>query len=152
MASGQATSGGCFRGCVEGNIEKAGPDSIEKPRKSRVPRHRTEGHQISLCAGSTPQHDPPRPSALAPRLTPKTVAFYSENASWINLVERWFALLTEKQLRRGIHRSTRDLEVALDRYLTVYNEVPKPFVWFKTADEILASVARFCHRISDSGH
>jgi len=61
-------------------------------------------------------------------------------------------VLTEKQLRRGIHRRTRDLEAAIDRYLAVYNEPPKPFVWTKTADEILASVARFCHRISDSGH
>jgi transposase len=80
------------------------------------------------------------------------VHFTPKGASWINLVERWFALLTEKQLRRGVHRSTRDLEAAIDRYLTVYNEAPKPFVWTKTADEILASVARFCHRISDSGH
>ncbi len=61
-------------------------------------------------------------------------------------------MLTEKQLRRGVHRSTRELEAAIDRYLDVYNEAPKPFVWTKTADEILASVARFCHRISDSGH
>ena len=78
--------------------------------------------------------------------------FTPKGASWVNLVERWFALLTEKQLRRGVHRSTRELETAIDRYLTVYNEAPKPFVWTKTADEILASVARFCHRISDSGH
>jgi len=78
--------------------------------------------------------------------------FTPKGASWINLVERWFALLTEKQLRRGVHRSTRELEAAIDRYLTVYNEAPQPFVWTKTADEILASVARFCHRISDSGH
>ena len=78
--------------------------------------------------------------------------FTPKGASWINLVERWFALLTEKQLRRGVHRSTRELEAAIDRYLTVYNEAPKPFVWTKTADEILVSVARFCHRISDSGH
>jgi hypothetical protein len=61
-------------------------------------------------------------------------------------------LLTEKQLRRGVHRSTRDLEAAIDRYLAVYNEAPRPFVWTKTADEILASGARSCHRISDSGH
>jgi hypothetical protein len=61
-------------------------------------------------------------------------------------------LLTEKQLRRGIHRSTRELEAAIDRYLTVYNEAPKPFVWTKTADEILARVARFCHRIAGLGH
>jgi transposase len=78
--------------------------------------------------------------------------FTPKGASWINLVERWFALLTEKQLRRGVHRSTRDLEAAIDRYLAVYNEAPRPFVWTKTADEILASGARSCHRISDSGH
>jgi transposase len=78
--------------------------------------------------------------------------FTPKGASWITLIERWFALLTEKQLRRGIHRSTRELEAAIDRYVTVSNEAPKPFVWTKTADEILASVARFCHRISDSGH
>lgn len=68
-------------------------------------------------------------------------ALHAEGAFWINLVERWFAVLTEKQLRRGVHRSTRDLEAAIDQFLTVYHEAPKPFVWTKTADEILASVA-----------
>ncbi|HYV65412.1 MAG TPA: IS630 family transposase [Myxococcales bacterium] len=71
-------------------------------------------------------------------------------ASWINLVERWFALLTQKQLRRGAHRSTRALEAAIRDYISISNEHPKPFVWTKTADEILASVERFCRRISDS--
>jgi hypothetical protein len=78
--------------------------------------------------------------------------FTPKSASWINLVERWFALLTQKQIRRGVRRSTRDLEAAVDRHLTLYNEEPTPFVWAKTADEILASVARSCHRTSDSGH
>ncbi|HEX9571071.1 MAG TPA: IS630 family transposase [Burkholderiales bacterium] len=80
------------------------------------------------------------------------VHFTPTGASWINLVERWFATLTDKQLRRGVHRSTRELEAAIARYIDVTNERPKPFVWTKTADEILASVARFCHRISNSGH
>jgi hypothetical protein len=80
------------------------------------------------------------------------VHFTPTGASWINLVERWFATLTDKQLRRGVHRSTRDLEAAIVRYIDVTNERPAPFVWTKTADEILASVARFCHRISNSGH
>ncbi len=71
-------------------------------------------------------------------------------ASWINLVERWFALLTQKQLRRGVHRSTRALETAILEYIALSNTHPKPFVWTKTADEILASVQRFCRRISDS--
>jgi hypothetical protein len=67
-------------------------------------------------------------------------------------VERWFAVLTEKQIRCGVHRSTHELESAIKRYLAVTNEAPTPFVWTKTADEILESVARFCRRISGSGH
>jgi len=78
--------------------------------------------------------------------------FTPTGASWINLVERWFAALTDKQVRRGVHRSTRELEAAILRYIEITNERPKPFMWTKTADEILASVARFCHRISNSGH
>jgi len=73
-------------------------------------------------------------------------------SSWINQVERWFALLTDQQLRRGTHRSTRALEDAIRLYLTVHNEDPKPFVWVKTADEILANIARFCLRTSEAGH
>lgn len=73
-------------------------------------------------------------------------------SSWINQVERWFAGLTEKQLRQGSHRSTRQLENAIRGYLAVSNEHPKPFVWVKTADQILASVRRFCERTSVPGH
>jgi len=80
------------------------------------------------------------------------VHFTPTGASWLNLVERWFATLSEKQIKRGAHRSTRALETAIREYLTMTNESPKPFVWTKTADEILASVARYCERISDSGH
>jgi transposase len=80
------------------------------------------------------------------------VHFTPTSASWLNLVERWFALLTEKQLRRGVHRSTQALRAAIRAYIAFTNEQPKPFVWTKTADEILASVARFCRRTSDSGH
>jgi transposase len=78
--------------------------------------------------------------------------FTPTGASWLNLVERWFALLTQKQIRRGVHRSTRELEAAVRAYLAVHNETPKPFVWTKTADEILETVARFCRRTSGSGH
>jgi len=78
--------------------------------------------------------------------------FTPTSSSWINLVERWFAVLTDKQIRRGTHRSVRQLESAIKDYLAIYNESPKPFVWAKTADEILTNVARFAQRISDSGH
>ena len=78
--------------------------------------------------------------------------FTPTGASWLNLVERWFALLTEKQIRRGVFRSTRELETTIRNYLKNYNEEPKPFIWSKTADEILASVARFCKRTLVTGH
>lgn len=80
------------------------------------------------------------------------VHFTPTSASWINLVERWFATLTERQIRRGTYRSTQELEKAITNYLARHNQEPKPFIWTKTADEILASVARFCQRTSDSGH
>ncbi len=73
-------------------------------------------------------------------------------SSWISQVERWFSALTEKQIRRGSHRSTRALEDAIRLYLTLNNENPRPFIWLKTADEILASVRRFCERTSVPGH
>jgi transposase len=78
--------------------------------------------------------------------------FTPTGGSWLNMVERWFGLLTEKQIRRGVHRSTLALEAAIRQYIAVTNADPKPFVWTKTADQILASVARFCHRTSGTGH
>src|SRR5215467_10078008 len=80
------------------------------------------------------------------------VHFTPTSASWINLVERWFATLTEKQIRRGTHRSVRQLETAIKTYLEITNQSPRPFAWTKTADEILTSVVRFCSRTSESGH
>jgi len=70
--------------------------------------------------------------------------FTPTGASWTNLVERWFATLTERQLRPGVHRSPRELAAALRRYLDQHNRNPKPFVWTKTADQIFASIARLC--------
>ncbi len=77
--------------------------------------------------------------------------FMPTSASWLNLVERWFALLTDKQLRRGVHRSTRELENAIHDYIRHNNQEPKPFLGHKTTDQILDSLARSCKRTSDSG-
>ena len=68
-------------------------------------------------------------------------------SSWLNQVERFFALLTARRLERGVHRSIEDLEAAVLAYVERHNAEPKPFRWTKTADEILASVARSCTRI-----
>lgn len=80
------------------------------------------------------------------------VHFTPTSASWLNQVERWFATLTEKCIRRGTHRSTRQLEQAIKKYLDMNNANPHPFKWAKSADDILASVERFCLRTSNSGH
>lgn len=74
------------------------------------------------------------------------VHFTPTYGSWINQVERWFALLTQRQIKRGSHRSVHELEAAIREFLNAHNDEPKPFVWTKTADEILASIARFAER------
>src|SRR6202453_5070546 len=78
--------------------------------------------------------------------------FTPTSASWLNLVERWFAQLTDKQLRRGVHRSTKELESAIRNFIQHHNKNPKPFVWNKTAVQILDSVARFCTHTLETGH
>ena len=72
--------------------------------------------------------------------------FTPTSASWLNQVERFFALLTERQIKRGAHRSTADLEAAIERYIETHNRDPRPFRWTKPADDILASIERFCQR------
>lgn len=78
--------------------------------------------------------------------------FTPTSASWLNLVERWFAELTQKKLKRGVHRSVQALERDIRAWLADWNEHPRPFHWTRTADEILDKVAAYCRRISDSGH
>ena len=77
------------------------------------------------------------------------VHFTPTSASWVNQVERFFALLTDQQIRRGAHRSTEELEEAITAYIDARNAAPKPFRWTKSADDILAAVERFCRRTID---
>ena len=74
------------------------------------------------------------------------------SASWMNLVERWFAELTNRTLHRSAHRSVTELEADIRNWIDSWNTDPKPFVWTKTADEILNTLAVYCQRINDSGH
>ncbi|WP_329081388.1 MULTISPECIES: IS630 family transposase [unclassified Streptosporangium] len=73
-------------------------------------------------------------------------------SSWINQVERWFGFLTDQLIRRGVHKSVQALEKDIRDWISQWNDNPRPFVWKKTAEEILESLARYCRRISDAGH
>jgi hypothetical protein len=72
--------------------------------------------------------------------------FTPTSSSWINQVERFFALLSEQQIKRSAHRSAADLEAAINTYIQARNADPKPFRWTKTSDDILAAIERFCRR------
>jgi transposase len=78
--------------------------------------------------------------------------FTPTSSSWLNQVERWFALLTDKQLRRGAHKNVQALEKDIRAWIRTWNEDPRPFTWVKTADEILERLASYLNRIPDSGH
>lgn len=107
---------------------------------------------VHLVMDNYGTHKTPKVRAWFARHPRFSVHFTPTSASWLNQVERWFATLTTKQIRRGTHRSTRQLEDAIRSYLDTYNTDPKPFVWAKSADDILASIERFCLRTSNSRH
>jgi len=71
---------------------------------------------------------------------------------WVNQVERFFADLTARQIRRGVHRSTQELQQAIEAYITTVNADPKPFRWTRSADDILAAIHRFCLRTLDTAN
>ena len=78
--------------------------------------------------------------------------FTPTTSSWLNLVERWFAELTNRKLRRSAHRSVTELEAGIRKWINEWNKAPRPFVWTRTADEILETLAAYCERIIGSGH
>jgi transposase len=78
--------------------------------------------------------------------------FTPTSSSWLNQVERWFGLLTERQLRRGIHDNVSALEHDIQAWIEQWNSNPQPFIWIKTADEILEKLARYLQRIPGAGH
>jgi transposase len=80
------------------------------------------------------------------------VHFVPTSSSWLNQVERWFAELTTKLLQRGVHTSVHALEADIRAWIETWNQDPKPFVWTKSAEEILSALARYCQRISGAGH
>ena len=106
---------------------------------SRIPAHL----EIHLVVDNYGTHKAPAVKRWLTKHPRFVVHFTATYSSWLNLVERWFAEITQKAIRRGSFRSVAELKQAITAYLDATNDDPKPFVWTKTADEILASIARF---------
>ena len=109
-----------------------------------IDRNVPDGLDIHIVMDNYATHKrvPPRAAALS-RRPHWHVHFTPTSASWLNQVERWFAELTRKQLQRGVHRSTLQLEADIRTFIETHNENPRPFKWTRSADEILAAVKRF---------
>ncbi len=132
-----------------------------------TPRHRAEEFRrfLNLIERSVPSHldvhvvldnssthKTPSIQRWLKRHPRFTLHFTPTYSSWLNLVERWFAELTTKWLKRNAHHSVRDLVASIRTWTAGWNEDPRPYVWHKSADEILDSLASYCQRINDSGH
>ena len=112
------------------------------PNNTRVP----DDLDVHLVMDNYATHKTPAVQRWLARHPRWHVHFTPTSASWLNQVERFFALLTEKQIRRGVHRSTQELEQAIQNYIDTVNADPRPFRWTKSADDILAAIKRFCLR------
>ena len=111
-----------------------------------------EGVTIHLILDNYATHKTPKVKRWLARHPRFAVHFTPTSGSWLNQVERFFAEITEKQIRRGSFRSVKALEKAIGNYLAEHNKDPKPFRWTASADAILKKVADVCKRINDSGH
>ena len=111
-----------------------------------------EGLDIHIVLDNVSTHKTPSIQRWLQRHPRFSFHFTPTYSSWMNLVERWFAELTTKWLRRGTHHSVRDLIASIRTWVTNWNDNPKPFVWHKTADEILDTLTTYIDRIPDSEH
>jgi len=110
------------------------------------------GTTIHLIMDNYGTHKTPKVKRWLQRHPDYHLHFIPTSSSWLNQVERFFAEITEKRIRRGAFRSVKALEQAIMEYLDHHNKDPKPFVWTATADTILSRIARVCERTSGSGH
>jgi transposase len=108
--------------------------------------------EIHLVIDNYATHKTPRVAAWLKRHPSFVLHFTPTSASWLNQVERFFAQITERRLRRSAFRSVADLEATITDYLAHHNQDPKPFLWTASADLILGRVRRLCERINQSGH
>lgn len=106
----------------------------------RIDAEMPDGPEAHWVMDNYATHKTPRVKTWLARRPHWHVHFTPASASWINQVERWFAELIRKQLQRGVHRSTAELEADIDAFIQNHNERPTPYKWAESADQILASV------------
>jgi transposase len=112
----------------------------------------TEAGEVHLVLDNYGTHKTPKVIRWFARHPRYHLHFTPTSGSWVNQIERWFADITDKRIRRGSFDSVRSLEAAIEEYLKANNANPKPFVWTADADLILGKIQRLCERISNSGH
>ncbi|MBI0293359.1 IS630 family transposase [Streptomyces sp. PRKS01-29] len=108
--------------------------------------------QIHLICGNYGTHKTPAIKTWLARHPRFHMHPTPTGSSWINQVEQWFGFLADQKIRRGAHKNVHTLEADIRTWIKNWNADPKPFIWTKTAEEILESLAQFCRRISDAGH
>lgn len=108
--------------------------------------------EVHLVMDNYATHKTPKVAAWFKKHPRYHLHFTPTSASWLNQVERWFAKITEQQIRRGAFLSVKDLEKAIADYIAAHNANPKPFIWTASADLILGKVKAVCERINQSGH
>lgn len=119
---------------------------------ARIDTQVPAGLEVHLICDNSSTHYTPEIRRWLLRHPRFQLHFTPTYSSWLNLVERWFAELTSKWLKRGTHRSVTELEQAIQTWIDTWNDNPRPFVWTKTADQILDNITRYLQRISNSGH
>jgi len=139
-------------GKVIGSLRRRHRASEFRKFLERIDAEVPDGLEIHLVLDNYATHKTPAIKRWLLRHPRFHLHFTPTGASWLNLVERWFAELTTKKIKRGAHTSVQGLERDIRGWVATWNEDPRPYVWVKTADQILASLARYCVRISESAH
>src|SRR5712692_524123 len=111
-----------------------------------------EGLDIHIVCDNYGTHKTPAIKGWLAKHPRVHMHFTPTGSSWLNQVERWFGFLTDQKIRRGAHKSVQALEADIRSWIKSWNDNPKPFVWKKSAEEILDSLARYLQRTSGAGH
>ena len=111
-----------------------------------------DGLAVHVVLDNSSTHKTPAINRWLLRHPRFTFHFTPTSSSWLNLVERWFAEITNRMLRRSAHRNVKELAADLNSWIATWNDNPRPFVWHKTADEILDTLSGYLQRISEAGH